>query len=103
MIVKFPHRLAFPLLALAAAPAAAGWLPVGGPVRPEIQLQLDSSRPSLLYARAAAPSGLGTYLWRSTDAGATWRDVQAGLDRPIDALAIDPENPQIIWVWATEG
>jgi photosystem II stability/assembly factor-like uncharacterized protein len=97
------HQKVFFLLALAASPAAAGWLPVGGPVRPVVQLQLDPGRPGLLYARVTAPSGFGTYLWRSTDAGATWRDVQAGLERPFSALAIDPENPQVVWVWATEG
>lgn len=97
------YQKVFFLLALAASPAAAGWLPVGGPVRPVVQLQLDSGRPGLLYARVAAPSGFGTYLWRSNDAGATWRDVQAGLGRSFSALAIDPENPQVVWVWATEG
>jgi photosystem II stability/assembly factor-like uncharacterized protein len=97
------HQKVFFLLALAASPAAAGWLPVGGPVRPVVQLQLDPGRPGLLYARTAAPSGFGTYLWRSDDAGATWRDVQAGLERPFSALAIDPENPRVVWVWATEG
>ncbi len=91
-------------LALATtAPASAAWLPVGGPVPPSIGLRLDPSRPSLLYARSAASDGISTYLWRSEDAGVTWRDAQAGLERPFDALAIDPENPRVIWVWTEDG
>jgi photosystem II stability/assembly factor-like uncharacterized protein len=94
-------------LALAAtAPLSAGWAPVGGPVSPVVTLQLDPSRPELLYAQTLAAEDvavLGHYLWRSEDAGATWRDIQPGLERPVMALAIDPEDPRVIWAWASEG
>jgi photosystem II stability/assembly factor-like uncharacterized protein len=94
-------------LALAAtAPLSAGWSPVGGPEQPIVTLQLDPSRPELLYARTPASEEAafhGSYLWRSEDAGATWRNAQAGLELPVSALAIDPENPRVIWVWASEG
>lgn len=88
-------------LALAAvAPASAGWLPVGGPTSPQIALRFDPARPELLYARViSTDQGLG-FLWRSQDRGATWRNIQKGLEIPSDALAIDPENPKVIWVWA---
>jgi photosystem II stability/assembly factor-like uncharacterized protein len=89
---------------LAAPPVRASWAPLGSPEPPLIELQLETSRPELLYARVAAnQDGTAGYLWRSTDAGATWRDVQSGLDRPFAALAIDPEDPRVIWVWTADG
>lgn len=102
-----PRILFAAALALAAtAPLAAGWAPVGGPVQPIVTLQLDPGRPELLYARTAASEDVafqGFYLWRSEDAGATWRSVEPGLEVPVSALAIDPQNPRVIWVWASEG
>lgn len=94
------------LALIVAAPLFAGWSPVGGPVQPIVTLQLDPGRPELLYARTAASEDVvyrGFYLWRSEDAGATWRDVEPGLAVPINALGIDPENPRVIWAWAAEG
>ena len=82
--------------------AAAGWSFLGSPIRPVSFLQLDPARPELLYARVVSFLN-ETYLWRSTDAGATWRDVEPGVERPISALAIDPTNPEVIWVWTADG
>ncbi len=102
------HRIlcAATLVLAATTPLFAGWSPVGGPVQPVVTLQLDPSRPELLYARTAASEDvavLGHYLWRSEDGGATWRDIQPGLERPVMALGIDPEDPRVIWAWASEG
>jgi photosystem II stability/assembly factor-like uncharacterized protein len=89
---------------LAVPPVHASWAPLGSPEPPLIELRLEPSRPELLYARVAADQdGATGYLWRSEDAGATWRDVQSGLDRPFAALAIDPANPRVIWVWTRDG
>jgi photosystem II stability/assembly factor-like uncharacterized protein len=88
---------------MTARSATAAWLPVGGPVQAIVELRLDPSRPDLLYARSAASDAFSSYLWRSADAGATWRDVQAGLEQPFNALAIDPEDPRVIWVWTQTG
>jgi hypothetical protein len=63
------------LLLAAVGPAAAGWSPVGGPAVPFAELQLDRGRPDLLYVNA------DSHLWRSDDAGATWRSLQAGRGR----------------------
>jgi len=94
-------------LALAAAPLSAGWSPVGGPVKPIVTPQLAPGRPELLYALTpvaeAANAEGSSYLWRSEDAGATWRDIQAGLERPVQALAIDPEDPRVIWASTSTG
>lgn len=92
------------LLLTATAPVFAAWSPLGGPIRPVITLQLDPSRPALLYSSVHGSEGPPeTYLWRSVDAGATWRNVQAGLEHPVSSLAIDPESPEVIWVWTSDG
>jgi hypothetical protein len=91
------------LLSLAAAaPVSAGWSPLGGPVDPVIILHLDLDRPELLYARVILYEQQA-FLWRSEDAGTTWRNLQAGLQRPISTLAIDPTDPKVIWVWTVGG
>jgi photosystem II stability/assembly factor-like uncharacterized protein len=89
---------------LAVPPVHASWVPLGSPEPPLLELRLEPARPELLYARVAADQdGATGYLWRSADAGATWRDVESGLDRPFAALAIDPANPRVIWVWTRDG
>ncbi len=99
------HRAALAAgLALAAAlPALAAWSPVGGPVQGPIAVQLDSGQPWRLYARAVDAASGDSYLWRSDDAGTTWHDLQRGLGRPSRALAIDPEDPRVIWAWTIDG
>ena len=92
------------LLLASVAPASAAWSPLGSPIQPFITLQLDPDRPELLYARVFASEGpTEDYLWRSQDGGATWRNVQSGLERPVSALAIGPTNPEVIWVWTADG
>jgi photosystem II stability/assembly factor-like uncharacterized protein len=92
------------LLLAGTAPLFAGWSPLGSPVQPSITLQLSPNHPELLYARVFASEGPEEdYLWRSEDAGATWRDAQSGLERPVSALAIDPANPRVIWVWTADA
>lgn len=96
--------LTFGILLLVTVPVSAGWSPLGGPVEPVVELQLDPSRPELLYARVVvSEGGEEAYLWRSEDGGTTWHDVQSGLERPSSALAIDPANPRVIWVWTSDG
>ena len=92
------------LLLAGIAPASAAWSPLGSPIQPFITLQLDPGRPELLYARVFASEGPEEdYLWRSEDGGVTWRNVQSGLENPVNALAIDPSNPRVIWVWTPDG
>jgi photosystem II stability/assembly factor-like uncharacterized protein len=92
------------LLLMVTAPVSAGWGPLGGPIEPRVELRLDPSRPELLYARVVVSEGVEeAYLWRSEDGGTTWRDMQSGLLRPSSALAIDPANPRVIWVWTSDS
>jgi hypothetical protein len=87
--------LALTALSAASPALAGGWAPVGGPVvRPEVALQLvppPAGPSALLYVRVL-DSG-GSYLSRSADAGATWRDLEPGLGLPLSALGIDPAHP----------
>jgi len=83
------------LLLVAVGPAAAGWSPLGGPGVPFVELQLDRGSPDLLYVNA------DSHLWRSDDAGATWRSLQAGLGRSVTAFALDPANRGTIWAWTS--
>jgi photosystem II stability/assembly factor-like uncharacterized protein len=100
-----PRLLLAAALGLAAtAPLSAGWSPVGSPEQPLITLQLNPDHPEILYARVFLSEGPEEdYLWRSEDGGASWRDVQIGLERPVSALAIDPADPRVIWVWTADG
>src|SRR6185295_20155274 len=92
------------LLLAASAPASAAWSPLGGLDEPPIEVQLDPSRPGLLYARVIANDGPEEgYLWRSEDGGETWRNVQRGLERSSSVLAIDPADPRVIWLWTVDG
>ncbi|MFN2450428.1 MAG: WD40/YVTN/BNR-like repeat-containing protein [Candidatus Baltobacteraceae bacterium] len=55
--------------------------------------------PSLYYAGAA-----GGGVWRTTNAGGTWSPVFDQQDvQSIGAIAIDPVNPQTVWVGTGEG
>ncbi|HEV7786423.1 MAG TPA: hypothetical protein VGQ28_13845 [Thermoanaerobaculia bacterium] len=110
MILTGPRRwlVAGTLLLAAVAPAAAGWSPLGGPTQPTIELRFDPGRPELLYARVFVGEEEENFaeeavLWGSEDGGATWRNLQKGLGRTSVALAIDPSNPKVIWVWTPEG
>src|SRR6185295_4895507 len=92
------------LLLASSLPASAGWSPLGGLDEPPIEVQLDPARPGLLYASVIANDGPEEgYLWRSEDGGETWRNVQVGLERSSSALAVDPADPRVIWVWTTDG
>ena len=65
---------------LAAAPAAAGWEPLGGPAPLGVQLQHAPSAPASLYASVLAGEyPRQSFVWRSDDSGLTWRSLQPGL------------------------
>jgi photosystem II stability/assembly factor-like uncharacterized protein len=90
-------------LSLLAAPARPDWVPLGPDGGFVASLAVDPSRPSVLYA--------GTFftgVFKSTDAGATWTWVGAGLDaerglRPILALAVDPRHPRTVLAGVPDG
>ncbi|MBN1349182.1 choice-of-anchor D domain-containing protein [candidate division KSB1 bacterium] len=65
-----------------------------GPYCGDVQaLACDPLHPDTLYA--------GTYggIFKSTDGGASWREINHGLADPwIQAIAVDPQNPQRIYL-----
>lgn len=63
----------------------------------DIVIQVAPHSPWIVYA---AIGGFGTsHLFRSYDAGLSWTDIGQGLpDLPANAVAIDPEYPQNIYV-----
>lgn len=59
---------------------------------------IDPTQPERVYAAADSA------LYRSDDAGQTWETVGQGLpDGGIAALALDPRQPQWLYVAADEG
>ena len=91
-------RIALFALLLAPALLRAGnnvWTghgPGGGSVS---ALAIDSKNPDTLYVIAGAGR-----LFKSTDGGANWNDAGSGLPGSVFGLAIDPQNPRILYAWA---
>ncbi|MFW6206280.1 MAG: WD40/YVTN/BNR-like repeat-containing protein, partial [Gemmatimonadota bacterium] len=85
-----------------AAPGEGG-LPTGdGQLFGKIDLAVARSQPATVYALIEAPEPHDG-LWRSDDAGATWRQVSS-FDR-LTARAfyyinvdVDPTDPEVVWV-----
>ena len=81
------------------------WSPVPGALggKPVFVISIDSGNPDLMYAATGTPNPVEFY--KSTDGGKTWaqRPVEVARDCPIGhplptAIAIDPTNPQSIWL-----
>lgn len=88
----------------AANPDAAlleTWTPlgpgnIGGRMR---TLTIDPQNPSRMYA-----GGVSGGVWRTDDAGASWRPVGDALaNLAINAMAMSPRDPRIIYVGTGEG
>jgi photosystem II stability/assembly factor-like uncharacterized protein len=61
-------------------------------IDPITRLVIDPIQSNILYV------GTGSGVFKSTDYGANWQGVNAGLPRSyIRALAINPKNPNIIY------
>lgn len=77
------------------------WLPVGLQVaqgRPVVALEAHPSRPGLLWAATGWPQLLGAGIYRTVDAGGTWRFSSRGFYAiPVAALAFDPVAPGVLW------
>jgi hypothetical protein len=77
-----------------------------------VDLAMDSKDHNTLYAssweRIRGPyflksGGPGSGLWKTTDAGVTWREIQGGgfpqTTKGRIGIALSPSNPQIIYTW----
>ncbi len=74
----------------------------GLPHRYPTYLQFDPTNSAIAYLTF---SGYGTeHLFKSTDAGLTWAAISGGLpDMPLQAVAVDPESPQDVYVGSDLG
>jgi len=69
-----------------------------------LALAIDPQRPEILYAGT-----LGDGVFKSTDAGGSWKAVNTGLTSPrgsymyVNALAVDSTNPEIVYVTTNAG
>jgi photosystem II stability/assembly factor-like uncharacterized protein len=70
-------------------------------------LGIAASNPSILYLGTGEPmharsSSHGNGVWKSTDAGKTWTNVGLTKSYYINKVAVDPKNPDVVYV-AAEG
>ncbi len=87
--------------------AGLTWNPVfdGQPIASIGAVEVAPSNPNVLYAgtgesdiRSALSSGDGVY--RSSDAGKTWKNIGLRDTRQISRIVIDPRNPDVVYVGA---
>jgi photosystem II stability/assembly factor-like uncharacterized protein len=87
--------------------AGTVWTPIfdGEPVASIGALAVAPSNPSIIYAgtgesdiRSNLASGNGVY--RSTDAGVTWKSIGLADTRQISRIVVDPANPNEVYVGA---
>ena len=77
-----------------------------------VDLAMDAKDHNTLYAssweRVRGPyflksGGPGSGLWKSTDAGATWKEIRGGgfpaTMKGRIGIAVSPSNPQIVYTW----
>ena len=77
-----------------------------------VDLAMDAKDHNTLYAssweRVRGPyflksGGPGSALWKSTDAGATWKEIRGGgfpeTMKGRIGIAVSPSNPQVVYTW----
>lgn len=86
------------------------WTPVfdGQPLLPVGAIAAHPSNPDIVYVGTGEANGAGySYdgdgVYRTMDGGATWQPIGLGETRRIGRIAIDPLNPQRIFVAAAGG
>ena len=87
--------------------AGVTWTPIfdGQPIASIGAVAVAPSNANVLYAgsgesdiRSALSSGDGVY--KSTDAGQTWKNIGLRDSRQISRIVVDPKNPDIVYVGA---
>jgi photosystem II stability/assembly factor-like uncharacterized protein len=87
--------------------AGVTWTPIfdGQPIASIGALEVAPSNPKILYAgtgesdiRSDLSSGDGVY--KSTDGGATWKNIGLRDSRQVSRIAVDPNNADVVYVAA---
>ena len=85
--------------------AGVTWTPIfdGQPIASIGALEVAPSNPNILYAgtgesdiRSDLSSGDGVY--KSTDGGATWKNIGLRDSKQISRIVVDPNNPDVVYV-----
>ena len=65
-------------------------------------IQVAPSNPSIVYAGAGDPiqGSLGNGMWKSTDAGTTWKHIGLEDTVKISSILVDPADPDLVLVSA---
>ena len=65
-------------------------------------IQVAPSNASIVYAGAGDPisGSLGNGMWKSTDAGSTWKHIGLEDTVKVDSIVVDPVNPNLVIVSA---
>jgi photosystem II stability/assembly factor-like uncharacterized protein len=71
-------------------------------------LALDPSKPATMYAgtepRRWTSTGTGGDVFKSTDGGATWRDLDGGFSTSsVNAVAVNPHAPRVVYAGGDNG
>jgi photosystem II stability/assembly factor-like uncharacterized protein len=85
--------------------AGVTWLPIfdqEASVDSVGAIQVAPSDPAIVYAGAGDPiqGSLGNGMWKSTDAGATWKHIGLEDTVKIDSILVDPADPDLVLVSA---
>ena len=93
--------------------SGSNWSPVSGSFLPGVQfgcVAIDPSNSNTMYAGTGEPSYAQTYGWggygtfKSTDAGANWTQINAGMGNVVVLnLLINPANTQVIVAATSNG
>jgi photosystem II stability/assembly factor-like uncharacterized protein len=85
-----------------SADGGATWNVVGLANQDVSLLAIDPLQPNVLYAVVTGPDSLS--LFKSTDSGASWSPINAGLDdvvttrTTVNALIVDPNHPEVLYL-----
>ncbi len=85
--------------------AGVTWYPVSDSIKSMDSVgavRVAPSDPNIVYAGAGDPilGSLGNGMWKSTDAGRTWRHIGLKNTVKIDSIVVDPHNPNLVIVSA---
>jgi photosystem II stability/assembly factor-like uncharacterized protein len=84
------------------------WSPIfdsSSPSPPSARIAVAPSNPNVIYvgtgeADIRSQIGFGDGVYKSTDAGKTWRNTGLRDTRQIAAIQVDPRNPDLVYVAA---